>query len=120
RGVAVNRSLGVALSLSALLAPVAAQADPISINVLSATYSANLNLTLRPDYGGGTTTATAGGSSSVSESPDLLQPYTEIDPNDVAVIFSTQLEMQASASADSLAVGVNLRQAGQYWFAQAT
>lgn len=116
----MNRAVVIAVSLSALLAPVRAQADSINVNVLSATYSANLNLTLQPDYGGGTTTATGTGSSPVSESLDLLQPYTLIDPNDGSVIYSTQLEMQASANADWLAVDVNLLQQGNYWSGQAT
>lgn len=110
----MNRAVAVVLSLSALLAPVAAQAGPISINVLSTNYSTNLTLT--SNYGGGTTTATADGFSSLSESLDLLQPYTLIDPSDDS---GTQVEIQASATADWLAVGVNLHQGNSYWSAQA-
>jgi hypothetical protein len=111
----VNRALVIALSLIALLAPASAQASPISINVLSAAYSTSLTVT--SNWGGGTTTATAAGSSFVSDSLDVFQPYTLIDPSDDS---GTQVEMQGSASANWLAVDVNLRQGAGYWFGQGT
>jgi hypothetical protein len=93
----MNRAVIVAFGLVALLAPVAAQADSIGINVLNATYSVGLSV----QQGGQTVAAaTATGTSTVNQSLELVDP--EI-PGAM---------MNLSASADWLAVSENMTQTG--------
>lgn len=119
RGGPVNRVAVCALALSVVLTPVAAQANSLGINVLSVTYSANLNLTLRESYGGTVITAATTDSSPVSESRDLLRTYSVSDQASGDILYTVEMPLQASASTDWLGVAVNLRQPMIYWSARA-
>ena len=114
----MKRAVVAVLGLIGLLTPVGAQADPIGINVLSATYSANVTLQVNTS-GGAPTTTTTSGSSSVSESLEVHDPFTTIDPNDGSVISSGDYVINASGRADWLGVSEELRQVSNHWQAQA-
>jgi hypothetical protein len=109
----MKRAAIVVFSLSALLAPITAHADPVGIEVFTATYSTSM--TLQSRYGSGTTAATATGSSPVSELLELYDPVTISDPNDGSVFLAGERVIHASASADWLAVSEKVLQSFDGW-----
>jgi hypothetical protein len=98
----MNRTVVVVLGLSVLLSPVAADAGPITVDVLSASYS--LNITLNSNFGDGqpsqTLTATAADTSPVNTTLHWTAP--------------NGLTTEAIASADWL--GVSGEMHGGYIF----
>jgi hypothetical protein len=84
----------VAVTFLALFAPFTAQADPINIDVLSATFSTNITFGLDPSVSYYSTTTVAG-SQPVSQSMEFRQPPVDGVPSSLST---------ASASADWLAV----------------
>jgi len=94
KGANMNRAVILAFASIAFFPPVTAQAGPIGINVLNATYSVGITEQNKTD--GGTVTVSGDGASPVSKS--------------LAGVDSSGAVINASASAAWLAVSENIRQ----------
>jgi len=131
KGANMNRAVILAFASIAFFPPVTAQAGPIGINVLNATYSVGITAQNKPD--GGTITVTGDGSSPASQSLVgvdssgsminasasatwlAVSEFIHQDGNDFSGHASADFDLTFSALTDgTAALGVDWTKSGEY------